>query len=164
MRPLKCLAENLHPNSQQAENKGQKTIKSLHCDPSALLGVKKTRVQTEIKWTPGNHSNMLLLTIESQTVCLEASVSQEDGALPWHVSLRVDNKHTVGCEIPFTKPAWSMKRMNTSIFIKNSILYSFEFLDSLEFLCECFYITEWKCHDFVKACFKKKKVHHWIKE
>jgi hypothetical protein len=75
---------------------------------------------------------MLLLTIESQTVCLEASVSQEDGALPWHVSLRVDNKQTVGCEIPFTKAiviseADEQIEIITSIFITNDILYSFEF-------------------------------------
>ncbi len=89
LRPVTCLAENLHPNSQQAENKREKTIKSLHCDPSALPGVKKTRVQTEIKWTAGHRSNMLLLTIASQTVCLEASVSEEDGALPWHVPNRL---------------------------------------------------------------------------
>lgn len=46
LKPAECLAENLHPNSQQAENNGTKTIKSLHCDPSTLPGVKKTRVQT----------------------------------------------------------------------------------------------------------------------
>lgn len=102
LKPAECLAENLHPNSQRAENNGTKTIKSLHCDPSTLPGVKKG---------PGANRDQMNAGPSQQHAAPDNSVP--DGVFgsrsvtgrwgtsqfPWHVSRRVENKQSVECQI-----------------------------------------------------------------